>query len=766
MTAIQVKMKITPSDESAVAKLVESGIPESMIDLDNPKSGIELGNAKRQILTDGDKTIVSHESLFVGKPARQYGIASAVNGRNESLYREMGIESIVTFAQSSDHFDQLGATHWARNGFTWLGEPSKQRFINVIDEAITNNPELFSDEEKRRISSLYKKKDGGKGTFIGFHYTSSAEAEDLIDFEAADDIFRNANSGGGVAIFFKREVAKPSGLEAIRNRIKRRVGTESDDSLSPSLSSGAFDYRGLHGAPGRGSGAPLHDLISPDYSVYPEDVYSSDAIKFYGVGDDTLDAMAFNLIRSFKGKPNAEVTVYRAVPVSPAKRLERLKKEEKYIMKYGRVPSGTSTNLGPSEYYDKIINEIAELESAPQERALVSAGDWVTPFRQYAVSHGEGALRGDYEIVRKRVKAKNVYTDGNSWLEWGYDDSKGSLSLSSGAQPKINLSDEEKREIIRLASQRTDNFSRSVVAQYNRNNGRLSNKQWAALNRMTSRGAMGLSSGAMVQDVDILERVARTFDGKSLPDEPSTPIDQRLISKMISGLKKKDGTPVSVNDFLGFLTRIADINDDRLGNHPGFNDWEEKILPIESLAGIFKELGHSRIDVPGSKTKKILGPVVNELTDLVGDEEFVQTAREYVLPPLEVWAKAAAKSILQMQEFTKDVGEPRREFMRREFRIEELDGVNSFVLRDINDEIIMSAPIANMSSRDRSSFQYSNINSIMFGYHQQTPGVPFMTMVKRHLYPNDPLAEVLADRKVMSANNDAAISTAPAAPIK
>jgi hypothetical protein len=274
---------------------------------------------------------------------------------------------------------------------------------------------------------------------------------------------------------------------------------------------------------------------------------------------------------------------------------------------------------------------------------------------------------------------------------------------------------------------------------------------------MTSRGAMGLSSGAMVQDVDILERVARTFDGKSLPDEPSTPIDQRLISKMISGLKKKDGTPVSVNDFLGFLTRIADINDDRLGNHPGFNDWEEKILPIESLAGIFKELGHSRIDVPGSKTKKILGPVVNELTDLVGDEEFVQTAREYVLPPLEVWAKAAAKSILQMQEFRKDVSEPRREFMRREFRIEELDGVNSFVLRDINDEIIMSAPVANMSPRDRNSFQYSNINSILFGYHQQTPGIPFMTMVKRHLYPNDPLAEVLADRQVMSANNDAAM---------
>ena len=756
MTAIEVKMKITPSDEAAVAKLVESGIPESFIDLDNPKSGIELGNAKRQILTDGETTIVSHESLFVGKPARQYGIASAVNGRNESLYREMGIESIVTFAQSSAHGDQLGATHWARNGFTWLGEPSKQRFINVIDEAMTNNPELFSDEEKRRISSLYKRKDGGKGTFIGFHYTSTASAEDLIDFDAADDIFRNANAGDGVAIFFRREVAKPSGLEAIRNRIRRRVGSDSDDSMSPSLSSGAFDYRGLHGAPGRGSGAPLHDLISPDYSVYPEDVYSSDAIKFYGVGDDTLDAMAFNLIRSFKGKPNAEVTIYRAVPVSPAKRLERLKKEEKYIMKYGRVPRGTSTNLGTSEYYDKLVNEIAELESSPQERTLVSPGDWVTPFRQYAVMHGQGALRGDYEIVRKRVKAKNVYTDGNSWLEWGYDDSKGSLSLSSGAQPKINLSDDEKREIIRLASQRTDNFSRSVVAQYNRNNGRLSNKQWIALNRMTSRGALGLSSG-MVSDEEILTRVAKSFERASLPDEPSTPIDQRLISKMVSGLKKKDGTPVSINDLLGFLSKIADINDDRLGNHPGFNDLEETILPIESLADIFKELGHSRIDVPGSRTKKILGPVVREMVDLVGDDEFLEDARQYALPPLDVWARAAAKSILRMQEFTEDVGEPRREFMKREFSIESLDGVNSFVLRDIGGEIIMSGPIADMQQRDRNEFQYSNLNSIMFSYHQQTPGIPFMTMVKRHLYPDDPLAEVLADRRVMSANNDAAM---------
>lgn len=66
-------------------------------------------------------------------------------------------------------------------------------------------------------------------------------------------------------------------------------------------------------------------------------------------------------------------------------------------------------------------------------------------------------------------------------------------SLSSGDESRINLSDEEKREIIAIASQRTDSFSQSVVAQFRRN-GKLSDKQWRALNRMTL-GRNSLSSG-------------------------------------------------------------------------------------------------------------------------------------------------------------------------------------------------------------------------------------------------------------------------------
>ena len=133
------------------------------------------------------------------------------------------------------------------------------------------------------------------------------------------------------------------------------------------------EYRGQHGAPGKGAGAPLHDMLE-DGGIYPKDVYSANAIRFYGVGDDKLDAIAANLIKKYKGQPNAEVTIYRAVP-----------------------------------------------KNISLDDAQIIAGDWVTPIREYAMMHGDGALRGEYQIIEKQVKAKDVYTAGDSWLEWGYD---------------------------------------------------------------------------------------------------------------------------------------------------------------------------------------------------------------------------------------------------------------------------------------------------------------------------------------------------------
>ena len=241
LTKIDIKFKISPADSSATEKLIALGVPESLIDIDNPGTNIELGRAHRSILTDGSKTVINHESVTIASAARRNGIASALNARNESLYGLIDADSIVTNGMSStlvahgwsSTLDQIGATHWARNGFKILGEPSKQKFIGVIDDAIINKPGSFSEEEMKRISSLYKKdKKTGK-------FTSSATAEELIDFTEADEVFKLTNNGDGVAIFFTREVAKPSGINRAMNRIKRRVGSAGITPSSSSLSSGA-----------------------------------------------------------------------------------------------------------------------------------------------------------------------------------------------------------------------------------------------------------------------------------------------------------------------------------------------------------------------------------------------------------------------------------------------------------------------------------------------------------------------------------------------
>lgn len=51
-------------------------------------------------------------------------------------------------------------------------------------------------------------------------------------------------------------------------------------------------------------------------------------------------------------------------------------------------------------------------------------GDWVTPSRADAVNEGQMIPEG-YRIISRAVPAKNLYWDGNSINEWGYDDGQG-----------------------------------------------------------------------------------------------------------------------------------------------------------------------------------------------------------------------------------------------------------------------------------------------------------------------------------------------------
>jgi hypothetical protein len=127
------------------------------------------------------------------------------------------------------------------------------------------------------------------------------------------------------------------------------------------------DYKGQHSAPMADDGSPLWDVSAN--GIYPKDVYGPNGLRWYGTGSD-LDRKAYAIIDKAKGLPKTPLTIYRA------------------------VPKGL-----------KGINR----------------GDWVTTVRDYATEHGDSALNGDYDIIELNVIARDIYTNGDSWMEWGYD---------------------------------------------------------------------------------------------------------------------------------------------------------------------------------------------------------------------------------------------------------------------------------------------------------------------------------------------------------
>ena len=147
---------------------------------------------------------------------------------------------------------------------------------------------------------------------------------------------------------------------------------------------GKPDYRMDHSAP-NGSDE-ISQSIDNLKGLYPDDLYSNKGYQYYGSGYDSMDRKAWEVLKRVKGNPDAKVTIYRAYP---------------------KGTGGTITN-----------------------------GDLVTIVRDYAVEHGEANLDGDYQIVSKDVKAKEIFTNADSLLEQGYDNG---LSEVVNDKKKIKL---------------------------------------------------------------------------------------------------------------------------------------------------------------------------------------------------------------------------------------------------------------------------------------------------------------------------------------
>jgi len=92
--------------------------------------------------------------------------------------------------------------------------------------------------------------------------------------------------------------------------------------------------------------------------------------NLYGSGYAQADKESRSVLMSIQGKPNAPVTIYRAVP----------------------------------EGVDKI-----------------NPGDWVTLSPSYAKEHGRSNVSSGFAVLSKVIPAKDLWFDGDSINELGYD---------------------------------------------------------------------------------------------------------------------------------------------------------------------------------------------------------------------------------------------------------------------------------------------------------------------------------------------------------
>jgi len=185
-----------------------------------------------------------------------------------------------------------------------------------------------------------------------------------------------------------------------------------------------FAYRGEHLAPSREFGAPLHDVTGGG-NFYPKDFYSPNGLHYYGDGSP-YDIESYNAIMSAKGNPDATVTMYRAVPKTKtnAEKIAELESQKAEFLRRGKMPKNTNFSDG-SKWYDWAYDELNRLKSLPETPAndikTINKGDWVTLSKGYAKGHGESVLNGEYKIISKKVKAKDLWTNADSIHEFGYN---------------------------------------------------------------------------------------------------------------------------------------------------------------------------------------------------------------------------------------------------------------------------------------------------------------------------------------------------------
>lgn len=338
------------------------------------------------------------------------------------------------FQYGMDRMDKLGLTTYFSDAAKSMGGYNFAYIANSRDASFAARKEFFGKNAIMFRSPGIKVIHFGDQQNQIIFYGKDVNPNDmvLIEQEYGNWVVQGGKKG---ELFVGEDFDDASGW-VIKNyrQYQNALRAANKNFIFSSLEETDQEYRGDHSAPTKESGAPIYNVRD----VYP-DIYERGQEYIY----IPTDQDGLNIIMQAQDRPNFKIKIYRAVPKieTPQETIKELEKEYKHIMKHGK-PSGNiqlskkDKEIAEKEIIEKfgsadensiilqyIENKTNELENTKEEpkKLKIQKEDWITPSKEYAKQHGTNKLKGKYKILQKTVKAKDLYTNGDSLSEWGYD---------------------------------------------------------------------------------------------------------------------------------------------------------------------------------------------------------------------------------------------------------------------------------------------------------------------------------------------------------
>lgn len=344
------KIRLEQDDLASVQQLIRDDL-----------KALEFGFEQKTGFNEQASTLVAamYDSL-----AKKMGIPA------RDLYNSMPVRIVSNEQQAAQVLGDMGTETFNQSGEAALSRDDFQTYIKdkySIDLGLTGR-------DSSNVLTLQKiiVPDSARGTGVG-----TQAMNEIIAYADANNkriaLTPSSDFGGNkkrLIDFYKRfgfveNKGRNKDFE-ISEAMYRDASETFNQSNDPQVElRKIYGYRDSHLAPdadGGYSGANIEQ-------AYP-DINSRTFAKEYGDGF-SYDSKAVKAIRDMQRNPDAEITVYRAVP---------------------------------SELKDSSLN----------------FGDWITLTRDYADEHGKARFNNDYAVVSQKVKASDIYADGNSIHEWGY----------------------------------------------------------------------------------------------------------------------------------------------------------------------------------------------------------------------------------------------------------------------------------------------------------------------------------------------------------